>query len=420
MGLIQRFKNFILTPTTPLEMIYLDRPKSEWKRLYDYSALFSIAYLACEQTKARSIGALPVGVYRKEGKNRERVPHVLGDLLSGQANDLMSGRDLRHWAMLRRDTFGNAYIRIEWVRGMPVALWPVTSSVTPDYDSSARPGYRVRYIVGGDKYNQAGTYFANEIINLRTSMTKDGLYGQSIAELAAHEIGLSVDLEQFYSSMLHNGNHQLGHVELPTGRVTKEEKESLNRAVEAKSGIENAGKAPIFIAGAKWVNDTQSMRDASVIEQQTWILEQVCRACNVPPWMVYDTSSGNGKYENAEAARVDYVTNTLLPDVTDFEGAFNGILRAMGEQDLYVKLDLNGLMRGDKAAQGQYYREMIYSMVYSPNEVRAFEDMNPFEGGDRHLVPVNYGLMEADGTVTFFNNDGIREPADGSQTGVAD
>lgn len=419
MGLKQRFLNWILTPTTPPRMLDLSVRESQTTRLYEYSSLYSIAYLACEQTKARSIGSLPVSVYRKDGNTREKVPHPLGDLLSGQANDLMSGRDLRHWLMLRRDTFGNAYVWVEWRRGKPVGLWPITSHVQVDYDNTARMGKRVRYIVSGDRHVPSGTYFADEVLNFRTAVTKDGIYGQSLAELAAHEVGLSIDLERFYSSMLNNGNHQLGHVEVPAKQIPPKEMEILREAVNAKRGIAEAGKTPIFSYGAKWVTDQQTMRDASLIEQQTWVLQQVCRACNVPPWMVYDSSNGGGKYENAESSRIDYVTNTIMPDTTGFEAAFTGVLRAMGAENLYVKFDLNGLMRGDKAAQGQFYREMIYSGVYTRADVRAWEDLDPIAGLEKPLIPLNYGLLEADGTVTVLSN-GAKEPADGMQTGTTD
>lgn len=419
MGLIERITNWILTPTTEPRMIDLQGRVNEATHLYEYSSLYSIAYLACEQTKARSLGSLPVAVYKKDGGTREKVEHPLAELLGGQANDLMTGRDLRHWISLRRDTFGNAYVWVEWVRGKPVALWPITARVQIDFDKNAPAGRKVRYIVpNGDKFVPAGNYFSDEVINIRTSITKDGVHGQSIAKLAAHDVGLSVDLEKFYSSMLNNGNHQLGHVEVPEGRMKPEDVESLKRAVEAKRGIDEAGKSPIFGFGAKWVTDQQTMKDASLIEQQAWVLQQVCRACNVPPWMVYDSSSGNGKYENAESSRVDYVTGTLMPDTTALETAVRPVLKAMGQESLYVKFDLNGLMRGDKASQGQFYREMVYMGAMTRAEVREKEDLNPIPGLEKPLIPVNYGILEPDGHVTILSTN--KEPSDGMQTGTTD
>lgn len=419
MGIIQRIRDYILTPTTPPRIIDLTERKAT--RLDSYGALYSVAYLACEQTKARSLGSLPVNVYKKTDGTRERVDHPLARLLSGQANDLMSGRDLRHWLSIRKDTFGNAYIFVEWNKGTPVGLWPINAPVAIDFDPTAPIGRRVRYIVSPSAYAYppAGTYFEDEVINIRTAVSDDGIKGKSIAELAAHDIGLSVDLEQFYSSMLNNGNHQLGHVELPQDRrMTQEDMDALRQAVEEKSGVRNAGRAPIFGYGAKWVQDQQTMRDASLIEQQAWVLQQVCRATNVPPWMVYDSSSGNGKYENAEASRVDYATGTVMPDTAALETALNVILRAMGQEDYYIKFDLSGLMRGDAASRGQFYRELVYMGAMTRAEVRAKEELPPIDGLEKPLVPVNYGILEPDGTVTILTTN--KQPADGNQTGVTD
>ena len=419
MGLKQRFVDWILTPTTQPRMLDISGRPDQATRLFEYSSLYSIAYLACEQTKARSLGSLPVSVYRRDSGKRTKIDHPLGELLAGQANDLMTGRDLRHWLSLRRDTFGNAFIYVEWVRGKPVALWPIESHVQIDFDRYAPAGRRVRYIVpNGDDCVPSGKYFSDEVINIRTSVTKDGVHGQSLARLAAHEVGLSVDLEKFYSSMLNNGNHQLGHVEVPGERIRQEEFDTLKNAIEAKRGVAEAGKTPIFAYGAKWVTDQQTMRDASLIEQQTWVLQQVCRACNVPPWMVYDSSNGGGKYENAESSRVDYVTNTIMPDTTGLETALGAVLAAMGDKDLYVKFDLNGLMRGDKAAQGQFYREMVYMGAMTRAEVREKEDLNPIPGLEKPLIPVNYGILEPNGEVTILTTN--KEPSDGMQTGTTD
>lgn len=112
----------------------------------------------------------------------------------------------------------------------------------------------------------AGTYFADEIVAIPTALTKDGVRGLSLARLAAEQIGLSVDLERFYRSMLKNGNHQLGHVEIDKDSIKPLELESFQRAIEAKRGVDAACKTPIFGSGAKWVTDQQTMRDTSVIE----------------------------------------------------------------------------------------------------------------------------------------------------------
>ena len=380
---------------------------------FGYGAIMSVDYAACEQTKARSLASLPVSVIRN-GANREKVDHPVSRLLNGMANEEMTGSDLLNWHRLRCDTFGNAYWRIEWFKGEIVAIWPVTGSVVHRFEKGNRPGRRTVYDIGGDDYTKPGRYFADEIINIKTHITKDGMAGVSLAKLAAEQIGLSVDLERFYKSMLQNGNHHFGHVEIDKPSIPDKAMEDLRAAIDAKSGVANAGRAPIFGYGAKWVNDGQNMKDASLIEQQQWILHQVCRACNVPPWKVY--SQEGVTYSGSQQANIDYVTETIVPDVRAIEKAFTPVFLARNERDLQLKLDVRGLMRGDDRARSQYYREMTYSGNYTRADVRELEDMPPIAGLEKPLFPLNYGTVEADGSVTVYGKE--KEPADGNQTGV--
>lgn len=382
-----------------------------------YGALMSVDYLACEQTKARSLATLPVRVVQRVGDHRENIDdHPLAILLSGQANECMSSIDLMEWTVLRRDTFGTAYWRVEWWRGKPIAIWPVNVRVYPDYDQTARRGYRMRYHVpGGDDMTPAGTYFAHEMVAIKTAVSKTGVTGESLARLAAEEIGLSVDLERFYRSMLHNGNHQLGHVEIPEGRIPQEAYDRLQAAIEAKAGITESGKTPIFGYGAKWVTDQQTMRDASLIEQQQWVLQQVCRATNVPPYKVYDGTVTT--YSGGQQARIDYTTDTVVPEVRAIEQALTPVMRSCGTPDARVKFSLQGLMRGDDASRASFYRELGYLGAYTRADIREYEDMEPIDGLEMPLFPLNYGAVKPDGSVEVYSST-TKEPADGNQTGV--
>lgn len=384
-----------------------------------YGALMSIDYAACVQTKARSMASLPFTVVYESSTRRENLRnHPLAKLLNGMANEEMSAASLMSWTVNRRDTFGNAYWFVEWVGAQPRAVYPITSSVTHDFDASAPVGYRTRYYVApGDDHVAPGWYFSHEVVNIPTHVTKDGIKGMSLAQLAADELGLSIDLEKFYHSMLKNGNHQLGHVELPAGHYKAEDKEALENAIRAKSGVQNAGRAPIFGYGAKWVTDQQTMKDASVIEQQQWVLKQVCRACNVPPWKVYED---NTTYYGGQQQRIDYVTDTIVPDVRVVEMALQPVLDACTPKNCRAKFKVNGLMRGDDESRTQYYRELAYLGVLTRSDVRDLEDLEPIGGLDAPLFPLNYGTVDTEtGEVTVYSSkDEPTATADGNQEGV--
>ena len=405
------------------DVVRVNLPPGFAPTLAGYGALMSIDYAACEQTKARSMASLPFSVVNHRRSGSERLSsHALVRLLNGMPNEEMTAPALMAWTVLRRDTFGNAYWFIEWDRGRIEAIWPVTAAVTHNYNPDAPNGRRTTYTVSaGDRHVPAGTYFTDEVVNISTHVTKDGIKGYSLAKMAAEEVGLSLDLERFYRSMLRNGNHHLGHVELPEGNAVNDQKklDALRKAVDMKSGVDEAGRAPIFGYGAKWVANQQTMKDASVIEQQKWVLHQVCRACNVPPWKVYDGDQTT--YAGGQQSSIDYVTDTIIPDVRQIEMALVPVLRACGLPNAQAKFRTQGLMRGDDAARTQYYREMGYLGAITRHDVRDLEDFDPIDGIDLPLFPLNYGTVNPDGTVNVFNasnQEKPTEPGDGSQTGI--
>jgi hypothetical protein len=46
-------------------------------------------------------------------------------------------------------------------------------------------------------------------------------------------------------------------------------------------------------------------------------------------------------------------------------------------------------MRGDSAARAVFYKEQHNIGAMTINEIRALEDLNPIEGGDRHYIQGN-------------------------------
>lgn len=383
-----------------------------------WGAMFSSAYNACEQVKARTLGSLPIAVYeKKNGLRNKQDGHPLTRLLAGWANEFETGTELRQWVSIRRDTFGFAQIFIDWQDGVPIALYPVTGTSRPDYDVSRKREYRMQWQISSDKRIPDGSYYPWEIVTIKTPISKDGgMTGESLAKYAAESIGLSIDTEAYYSKMLNDGNHVSGHVEMPEGAKPDEKlSNAISNALEGKKGVAGIGKTPIFWGGAKFVKNSQTMKEASLVEQETWILQQVCRFVSMPPQKVGDLSRST--YTNSEQTRIEYATDTVAPDATSFEKAFQIVLDRMGDVDCYLHFDLNGLMKGDKATQSEWYKTMRYIGAMSADEIREKEDMNPIPngGGKGYLIPANYAVIE-DGEVKLLTNGS--EPAIGSPQNI--
>ena len=55
----------------------------------------------------------------------------------------------------------------------------------------------------------------------------------------------------------------------------------------------------------------------------------------------------------------------------------------------YIKFNEKVLLRGDMEARKNFYTSLVYAGVMTRNEARALEDMNPIDGLDDILQPVN-------------------------------
>jgi hypothetical protein len=66
----------------------------------------------------------------------------------------------------------------------------------------------------------------------------------------------------------------------------------------------------------------------------------------------------------------------MLPWQKRMEGPFDMALQPVYGEDVYVKLDGRGLLRGDNAARAALYQSMFNMGAISPNTVRDLEDFD--------------------------------------------
>lgn len=364
-------------------------------------ALASMSYLACELAKARPVSMLPLHVYVNGdgGREEDRSPIAfrLSNLLTTRWNPTLKANNGLQWAMLAKDTLGTAYVRVEWGRQgdwqVPVALWPLTGRVTRLWDGSERS---ISYDYSGDDLTPPGRYLDREVIALRSPLADvPGLGARSLAEAVADAVGLDVDLYRFYERLITNGTHMPRWIETDE-RMTAKDREEFAASIEETAGLPSAGYMRIFDRGLKLKQSELSIVDISYLEEARWVLQTVCRICGVPPNEVYDNSqltySGN-----VEMSAIQFASKTLMPECREIESAFDCVLRAGGLFESHVKLDINGLLRGQYESRMKGYQIGIFTGFFSVDEVRAWEELPKVPGGDRRMWPTNYYQVGEDG-----------------------
>lgn len=368
-------------------------------RIDCYGALLSNDFMACETVKARAIRSLPVLVLRREDNGR--VPaedHPLSSVLH-RPNALMSWGDLVAWAIIRRDVFGTAYVRVvrDRLGGGVRELRPVLAHVRTDFD---RASGVAAYSAGRDYYNDPWTCREDDVIVVKTDASEDGgRTGRSIVEMAAEDIGLSVDLVRFYRTLVEHGNHFQGWLETDKDLQPSDVK-AVRESLDATRGPENAGSIRIFDRGLKYKDVEMSLAGMDIVAQERFVLEKVCRACHVDMHHVY--ADDKAAATTASGSEIDFVKNTVLPEVTAIEQAFQPVLdRAAslgGEDSGYrVKFNVNGLLRGDFKTRMEGFRIGVYAGVFTRAWCATQEDIPWLPGQDRLLQPTAYYVLDEDG-----------------------
>ena len=87
---------------------------------------------------------------------------------------------------------------------------------------------------------------------------------------------------------------------------------------------------------------------------------------------------------------MSFVNYSLVPYMTRIEARIRvGLLNEKDRKTYYAKFNAGALLRGDLKTRYEAYGTGINWGFLSPNECRALEDLNPREGGDIYLTPMN-------------------------------
>jgi HK97 family phage portal protein len=102
-----------------------------------------------------------------------------------------------------------------------------------------------------------------------------------------------------------------------------------------------------------------------------------------------------------EQMSLQFVKETLLPIVRQYEQEFNRkmLTKEQRRQGYYYKFNLKALLRADTATQMEAWFKGVRSAIYTPNEIREWEELPPIEGGDKahlsgDLYPIDMPVSE--------------------------
>jgi HK97 family phage portal protein len=230
-------------------------------------------------------------------------------------------------------------------------------------------------------------------------LTLDGLVGKSTLTAAREAIGMGLAAQSFGAQFFGNGAN-LGGVLVHPGTLTDDAAKRLKRSWDsAQGGLDNAHGTAILEEGMKYERIGIPPNDAQFLESRKFQIADIARFFRVPLFMLGEMDNSSSR-ANIEEQGISFVRDTVRPMVKAYESEFNRKLFREDERGrFYVRFNLEGLLRGNIQSRYSAYAIGRQWGWLSANDVRDLENMNPIDGGDIYMAPLNMANVATDDTM---------------------
>jgi len=384
---------------------------SSGKAVNERTAMQTTAVYACVRILAESVAGLPVHIYQyKDDGGQEKVTgHPLYYLLHDEPNPEMTSFVFRETLMSHLLLWGNAYAQIiRDGRGRVLALYPLLPNrMDVDRAANGEIFYTYRRDSGESRINpESGTVTLrrDEVLHI-PGLGFDGLVGYSPIAMAKNAIGMALATEEYGAAFFANGANPGGVLEHPgVVKDPQRVKDSWNTAYQ---GSKNAHRVAVLEEGMKYHQVGIPPEQAQFLETRKFQLNEIARIFHVPPHMIGDLEKSS--FNNIEQQSLEFVKYSLNPWVVRWEQSLQQSLILPSEKSaLYIKLNVDGLLRGDYGKRMTGYATARQNGWMSANDIRELENMNRIpeeEGGDLYLVNGNMTKLADAGAAYRKSNE---------------
>jgi len=337
---------------------------------------------ACVNRISGTVASLPLKLYRRDGKSKVvAMDHPMYSLLHDSPNPDMTSFDFRQAMQGNLSLRKNAVAII--VRN---GLGEISELIPVDpADLEIRRGSekRIEYWIENKLYD------SSRVLHLK-GFSMNGVVGMDLIYSVREVIGLAIALQDNAARFFGNSSRPGAILEHPR-QLSKEAAERLRDSFERiYKGNNNAHKTAVLEEGLKYVAQRQSNVDSQFIESRKHQDIAITQVFGVPPHKVGILDKAT--FSNIEEQNIEYVTDTVLPQLRIWEQVLNQKLLSNKERkSFFFEFSVDGLLRGDFLKRMQGYAIGRQWGWLNADEIREKENMNPLpdDKGQIYLEPLN-------------------------------
>jgi HK97 family phage portal protein len=359
----------------------------------EFTAFASSAVLAAVTLLADSISTMPLELVEQRGSRLVRLPTPTVLL---RPNDEQLQFEFVHQVMTSLATHGVTYLYAPRNGGdLPLEMRVLPARrVQPEYnpDTDARV-----WRLGRDK-----VLTSEDVKQIDWLRMAGMLRGLSPIEVMRNTIGVSLAMDRFLSQFYGEGAIPSSILESDKP-VTKEQSEILRDTWEDSHWKRR--RPAVLSNGLRWRSIVTSASDAQMLEHREAVIRDIARAYRIPQHLINGSGGDSQTYQNIESAGINFVRHTLLPWMRRIEDAVSDMLPP-GQR---VRFNPDEFMRADLRTRVMAQQTQIQSGTLTPNEARAIEGREPYEGGDEFVLALPGAPMAGGAEMDALGSDAIRE-----------
>lgn len=290
-------------------------------------------------------------------------------------NDRQTIFDFIHQTMLTLALHGNAYIYAPKGKdGLPLEMRNIHPNAVRKVAETDTG--KLTYTIG------SSTYSSDDIHSASWMVFPEQMKGISPLESMRNTIGMGLAMDRFLAAFYGEGA-------TPSSVLETDQNLTAEQAKQIKDNWEEAHfkkrRPAVLQGGLKWRSVTTSAADMQMLEHKESIIRDIARVYRIPLHLILGSGGDSQTYANIEALGSTFYKYTLLGWVRRLESLFSEMLPNPYEE---VHFNPDEFLRADLFTRVRAQHLQIMSGTLTPNEARAYENREPYEGGDQFVLGI--------------------------------
>jgi HK97 family phage portal protein len=360
---------------------------------------------ACVTLLVENIASLPLNVFTTDENGRRNTDKLsrIYQILHDRPNSRQTAMEFWMHMLLNYVLRGNAYARIERdAKGEVLSLWPLSADQIEV--AVAKDGTLLyAYSYGSTKI----VYTEAQILHIRGM--GNGVVGMSPLDYMRSSVGLSI-AAQNHTNKTYSKEARRPGVLMSDAVLTPPQREAVKKNF---GDIATGNGRELYVLEAQFKFEPLGMTPADIqlLETRRFSVQDLARWFGVPSVLVNDSSDtttwGSGVQQIVDGFHKLKLRPMLeLIEQAVMQRVFTPRQRAQG---LACEFNLDALLRSSLSERMTVYSTATQNGIYTRNECRRKENLEPVAGGDQLTAQSN--LLPLDKLGQQLNNAGS-VPAD--------